>query len=154
MSNEELLKIILKKILNFFKNDANIEITTDTILKKVDQYTFNEFTSSIQISGDIQQCIILSFSQDLIDKFTDEFVPSGYTSEEINEMVHNIPSEVANNIIGLSLQHLPEGGKNITISPPKVYSTHELKLLSTNSLSNAIQIETISGDIICYVKTK
>ncbi len=152
MSNEDILKIILDRLLKFFINDGNIQLNKTNLLTNVDSYVFNKYTSSIDITGDINRTIIFSFSEELIEKFTKEFVPSGYSNSETIDMVDNIPSEMANNILGLALKSFPKGGLNINISTPKVYSEEELLLMSINSLNSAVKVQTQSGDIMCYIK--
>lgn len=152
ITDEKLLKIILNKLLHFFINDANINMNKEDLLTKVDKYEFNQYTSSIQISGKINRCVILSFSKNLMQKLQKEFIPNGYSKEETTEMVDNLPAEIANNVIGLALQSFPNGGLGVNISPPIALSNKDIDNLSSLKLNNAIRVQTLSGDIMCYVK--
>jgi chemotaxis protein CheY-P-specific phosphatase CheC len=71
-------------------------------------------------------------------------VPSGCSQEEVEQMNEEIPSEVANIVVGLSLQELT----GIDISTPKLLDSCECKN-SLNFTENSLvkEIKTPKGSI-------
>jgi hypothetical protein len=90
----------------------------------------------------------------MIIKLKDIFVPTGFSASETEEMIENIPSEIINVIVGLSLSSFPNRGHGLITSTPYTFKEEQLLQMSEDELEDAVKINTQSGYIICYISDK
>lgn len=148
--DKHVLKLIGARVKSFMNEDMGIELLeTKKEMNYINDYEPSKFTSAIGISGDINTLATFSFDNSLINKLSAVFVPDGFSKEETMEMIKDIPTEVANTVLGLALQGFPDEGEDITITPPFLIGTEELKKALKKSNFIAIKIQTKAGNIIC-----
>jgi CheY-specific phosphatase CheX len=151
IQDNEILHIVLDRILDYFNSEIKINIKSVDISETVDDIAFNKYTASICITGKVSKNIIFSFSNDLVKKLTKEIIPKGFSKDSKESMVDYIPSELANIIMGLTLNSLPHAGKGISINTPKAYRENELYNLLFMQMNGCLTLDTEFGSLICYI---
>jgi len=133
-------------IENFLSNDMQLDIVKSENLNN--KLEIKKYAAHIYIEGYFQGDVLFLFDKKLIEKLALIFIPQGFSDEESRNMRDNIPSEIANIVVGLIVQNLPNGGEDIKISPPFVLKKNELKEYEDVDYINGTKIETGFGNLV------
>lgn len=146
---KNILKQITARVNNFLINDMQIEVIGHQN-EFINHFEGTNYTSGIGIMGDFNSLATFSFDKELIEKLGDVFVPKGFSLEEEIEMKKEIPAEVANIVLGLALQSLPNSGEDFSITAPMLLNKDELDNSLKNAISTiALQVKTPYGNLTC-----
>jgi two-component system chemotaxis sensor kinase CheA len=142
---DDVVQKITKSVLIQTKKylNENIELNIDEVK---DSKKFIPYNNCVQIDfiGNFDGSCIITLSEEIKKAIGFMLVPSGFSQEEIEQMNEEVPSEVANIVVGLSLQEL----MGVDISTPKLLDSCECKN-SLNFTENSLvkEIKTPKGSI-------
>jgi two-component system chemotaxis sensor kinase CheA len=144
-----IINSIMNRFKVYLKEHSDFDIISESI---VNNYELNKDCSVIKLSGDYKGQVVFNFPKDVIQSIVKYLVPEGFSEEETNEMMLEIPHEIANIVAGLAIQDFPLGYKDTNISPPLVCNSEKLQA-DINWASHCIikQLNTTSGVINCIL---
>ena len=122
MKNSEVLKEVLKAIVYqvelFMNNEMKIETKFDGEYRSVDKVELKKYTTTIGIGGALNLLFYATYDEVLLDNLTRAFVYGEIHESELSELRDSAAGEIANVIIGHSLNDFPNSGRGVTITPP------------------------------------
>ncbi|HLD24115.1 MAG TPA: chemotaxis protein CheX [Sulfuricurvum sp.] len=122
MKNSEVLKEVLKAIVYqvelFMNNEMKIETEFDGEYRSVDKVELKKYTTTIGIGGALNLLFYATYDEVLLDNLTRAFVYGEIHESELSELRDSAAGEIANVIIGHSLNDFPNSGRGVTITPP------------------------------------
>jgi CheY-specific phosphatase CheX len=122
MKNSEALQVVLKAIVHqvelFMNHEMNIETTFDGEYRFVDSVELKKYTTTIGIGGSLNLLFYATYDEALLDNLTQAFLYGEAHEAECMELRESAAGEVANVVIGLSLNDFPNSGRGVTITPP------------------------------------
>jgi CheY-specific phosphatase CheX len=146
IEDRELLNIINKSI-NFLTTEMNINVLQTIQIDELKEINLYPNIASIHLSGDINSNIIFCFSDNLINEIAKKFIPKGFSKDETTQMLKELPSEIVNTIIGLSIQDFTQ--KNIAMSIPFIYDKTQIKNILEKFNHQFVSIKTQFGNLTC-----
>lgn len=145
--NSTILSVITHKSKDFFMYDLEMGPVRQKELTDTGLYEYN---IKIQYFGDIAKTIVFSFDEKLIGLLAPVFIPDGF-EEDYEEMLHNLPEEIANTISGLSIQYFPVEYGNVQLSGPSTISSAETYELIKSDYTAIDVLAVGTGKIRCAV---
>lgn len=147
-------KILLEEICKVSK-----EFLEDEILVTVTKYSISKECkklnniSIISYEADDDFLLILSISDNLLEKIYNILVPIECEGEEKIQMLQELSSEVINIVAGLAIGEFPKPYDNITLTPPLMIDKERIKRLQSRYEFTSANIETSAGDF-CFILIK
>ncbi len=74
--------------------------------------------SQIQFSGGFHGKVILLYSKNILEAFSNYMIPEGFNANERDTIYQDVADETMNTIVGLSLQYFDKSIDAVDISPP------------------------------------
>lgn len=122
----------------------NTQVTEEAIIEK--NY------AQIDFHGKFNSTVIMIFPDDTVDLLSSTLIPDGFSKEDMKWLVQELPNEVLNTIVGLSIQHFDKNLQDIEMSPPMHLDNLQLMKAIRSSKDKYMQeIETSFGKIMCIV---
>ena len=122
MENNELLEQILNAIIYrtelFLRDEMEIETRFDGIYRSVSKIELKKYTTMIGIGGTLNLLFYVTYNDLLLDNLTTAFAYGEIHETEFMEMRDSAAGEIANTIVGHSINDFPNGGRGVTITPP------------------------------------
>ncbi len=148
---------IISRTISFLSQDMNIQLI-DNIQNNeyVKGIVFRCQTSVIEIIGQENVIIIMSFSKELLDVLVDRFTyGEEISNEEKDEVFSSVVQEVINIVVGNALKTIQKKGTNINISTPKSFTTplfeynkEELVSMNLNTKYGLLSIGITDNNLI------
>jgi two-component system chemotaxis sensor kinase CheA len=129
-------------VKKFLIDDIDIQYNNVQSLSSIN---FDTFSSMINLTGTNNIFCAISLDEKVLDKIYDVFT-DGDNSDEAIELKKNLPDEIINIILGLSIQHFPTKYKQLTLSTPFVLESNIVETFIKNNQSSSIQIQTDYGN--------
>lgn len=143
---------ISKQIEVFLQDSLDLEITNDRIIKNV---IIENNYAQIDFYGGFYGSAIMILSNEIKELMSSTLIPSSFNKQDREWLVQELPSEVLNTIIGLSLQHFDKSFGDINMSPPvHLDNFHLMKLVKDSKNKFIKEFDTSIGKIICLVIEK
>lgn len=145
---------------------ANITTQTEVFLqdslklevKSIDEImdvSIDKNYAQIDLYGSFNGSVIMLFSDEIIELMSSTLIPKSFSDTDREWMIQELPNEVLNTIVGLSLQYLDKSLEDIDITPPllldNVYLTKTLKFAKNKFIQ---EIKTTSGKVTYIVFEK
>lgn len=122
MKNSDVLKEVLTAIVHqvelFMQDEMKIKTEFDGEYRTVDKVELKKYTTTIGIGGTLNLLFYATYDEILLDNLTRAFVYGEIHENEFAELRDSAAGEIANVIIGHSLNSFPNCGRGVTITPP------------------------------------
>ena len=135
---EGVANAIITQIEHYLKETIK---TTINNVKKEEEISLANHYSSVDLNDGYKGKVILIYSDELLDTFTQHMLPDGYDAQEHEEILLSVGDEVINTIVGISLQYFDKALGQVDISPPLPMAKEEL--LNSIDLAKARSIYTL-----------
>ena len=143
--SQTILATIITQSELFIKKSLGIIVSTNRTLEISDT---NLHVAQIQFSKDFTGKVILIYSGNILQAFSEYMLPDGFEEEEREEIYQDVAKETINTIVGLSLQYFDKSIDEVEISPPLENSPEELlHIIQTKELRSIATIETSQGTL-------
>ncbi|MDD3443262.1 MAG: chemotaxis protein CheX, partial [Sulfurimonas denitrificans] len=156
ISNEKKIENICDNILTqievFLKNSLKLEIKS---IKQITDVSIDKSYAQIDLYDTFDGNVIMLFSDEIIEFMSSALIPKNFDKTDIAWMSKELPSEVLNTIVGLSLQYFDKSLKDVKMTPPLYLDNTDLTKALKDAKNKFIQeIETSSGKIVYIVFEK
>lgn len=136
----------------FLRESLKLEIKN---IVQITNVLIDKNYAQIDLYGSFNASVIMIFSDEIIDLMSATLIPKSFNETDIEWMMQELPNEVLNTIIGLSLQYFDKSLEDIKISPPIHLDNFYLTKLLKDTQNKYIQkIETSMGKLVCIVLEK
>jgi two-component system chemotaxis sensor kinase CheA len=145
---DSVLKSIVKQTKNYLL-DSTIQILDETTVD-----TFQAYNNCVKIdfTDNFEGLCILSFPNEVNKALGKTLITDDFSDDEKEEMLSELPSEVANIIIGLAIATFPDHLKGTNISVPHIMSIQESQDQINKAKNKSIkEISTKHGNISCVL---
>ncbi len=147
---EQALLALSDRTISFLSEDMQIKVMTkNPFLDSKNVFKPREHTAIIGLGGSVKGLVIFGFTDLLVQKLVSSFVYGEISDDEREELMGEVPAEVANTIIGNSIPNFPNNGKDVTITPPLVMEDSKAILKFKNSQVISCTIQTKDSDMLC-----
>jgi len=141
----EIIHCITSQTEIFLKQESKLELL-DT--KRVELFVVNKHNTIVKLLGDFFGTVLMSFDESIIKHISNYLIPSDFSDEDRQEMIEDMPSELLNTIVGLSISKFPLGLRRITISPPEICRDEQANHMLEKSINKeGIDLITEAGNI-------
>ncbi len=148
--HEDIVLALSQRAVSFLKNDMGIlEVSEDICINQENIFKPKDHMAVIGLGGVINGLVIFGFSDSLMQKLIGAFVYGEVSANEKEELMGEIPAEVANTIIGNAIPNFPNSGKGVTITPPLVMEDSKVALKFKNSKVSSCTINVEADDMLC-----
>ncbi len=138
-----ILEHISKTTLNFLHDDIGMKNLEVTELKSIE---LRKYFSRVDYKGILNIKVICIIDDNLLKKIFKVFIPEELDSSEEEDMLKEMPDEIANTITGLSISNFPKPYNELTLSPPIKITHQYIKKLSKLFIFVGKLIKTESGN--------
>ena len=120
VSVEEIMTRVVKRSHEFMKQEMNVNIPEpgSTSIFRPHKIQLEEVVAIIGIKGALTGMFVMAFEKTLARDLVNRFAMDDLTAEEVDEYLDDTMSEIANIILGNSLNLLPEVNNLLTIGTP------------------------------------
>ena len=147
---EQTLFALANRTISFLSEDMQIEVVTkNPSLDSEKVFKPREHTAIIGLGGSVTGLVVFCFKDSLIQKLVDAFAYGEISPDEREELLGEVPAEVANTIIGNAIVNFPNGGKGATITPPLIMEDSKAISKFKNSKVISCTIQTKDSDMLC-----
>jgi len=147
---KKALEAIANRMKSFLDEDMGIEVVDNEIsIDNGDKFNLSKHTAIIGLGGEVKALTLYSFDESLANKLVESFTYGEITKEEKEELLAEIPAEVANTVIGNAIPNFPNAGKGATITPPIIIKDAQLAMKLKNSTVLTAMVETKYGNALC-----
>lgn len=120
--------------------------------KELTDVIFENNYAQVNLYGDFNGRVVIIFSNEISQLLTSTLIPDGFNEIDKQCLIQELPSEILNTVVGLSIQHFDKRLAEVNISPPTHTDNFHLMMLTRESKNKLIrEIETSYGRIICIV---
>lgn len=136
----------------FLQDSLKLEIKN---IKQIEIPLIDKNYAQIDLYDAFEGSVIMLFSDDIKKLMCSTLIPDSFNKTDRELMIQELPSEVLNTIIGLSLQYFDKSLENVKITPPLFLDNIYLMKALNDAKDKYIQeIETSMGKIIYIVFEK
>ncbi|HEX5330264.1 chemotaxis protein CheX [Sulfuricurvum sp.] len=122
MGKSELLKQVLNAIIYraelFLVDEMHIAASFDGKYRSVSKIELKKYTTMIGIGGTLNLLFYVTYNELLLDNLTKAFAYGEIHENDFLALRDSAAGEIANTIVGHSLNDFPNKGKGVTITPP------------------------------------
>ncbi len=148
--HEKIVLALGDRTISFLSEDMQIEVNSNrAILDKNNVFEPRDHTAIIGLGGSVKGLVIFGFSNFLVDQLVNSFAYGEITPDEREELICEVPAEVANTIIGNAIVNFPDDGKGVTITPPLTMEDSKAMLKFKNSKVVSCTIFTKETNMLC-----
>jgi len=145
----EIMQPLVATTTKFMLEQTNLLVTSednfhDELLQKIE---LNKVTAIINIRGAMEIVVIVSFSEPVLRKVVRNFMMDEITQEEEDAYMGDVLGEVANIIIGNSLNHFPGLEELLIIDTPISLSSEDALFMYKDSQIWGCNLHTELGNI-------
>lgn len=143
---------ISTEIENYLHDSLELTITNEKNIKKT---VIENNYAQIDFSNAFTGSVIMIFSDEIIEIMNSTLIPSGFSEHDRQWLMQELPSEVLNTVLGLSIKNFADSLKEIEMSPP-VYldNFHLMQIIKETKNKFIKQIDTSAGKVVCIVIEK
>ena len=136
----------------YLQDSLNVTITNEKNIKKT---VIENNYAQIDFSNGFTGSVLMILSDEIIEIMNTTLIPSGFSEHDRQWMMQELPSEVLNTVIGLSIKNFDSSLGDIDISPP-VYldNFHLMKIIKETKNKFIKEIDTSAGKVVCIVIEK
>ncbi|QOY52568.1 ATP-binding protein [Candidatus Sulfurimonas baltica] len=146
---ENICNCICEQIGIFMNETLNIEVINTKEL--TDQIFENKYVQA-ELYGSFNGKVIIVFSKEITNLLTSTLIPDGFNELDKQCLIQELPCEILNTVVGLSIQYFDKNIKDTNLSSPINYDNFSLMNLGKKGKSKFVkEIETSYGRIICIV---
>ncbi len=147
---EKVVLALGDRTISFLKEDMQIEVISKNVsLNEKNVFKPRDHTAIIGLGGSVKGLVIFGFSNKLVNQLVDAFAYGEISDEERDELICEVPAEVANTIIGNAIVNFPNNGKGVTITPPLTMEDSKAMLKFKNSQVVSCTILTKETNLLC-----
>ena len=146
---EDVISALIDRMESFVGEDMGVEILDKDICTELCKFELLDCMTIIGLGGDLNALTVFSFDTSLIDKLAQSFIYGEVSKEERDELLKEIPAEVANTVIGNAIPNFPNSGKGATITPPIIIEDAKLARKLKDSSVLMAMIKTKYGNAQC-----
>ncbi|QOY54165.1 hypothetical protein HUE87_09780 [Candidatus Sulfurimonas marisnigri] len=149
---ENICDCISEQIGIFMNETLNIEVINT---KELTNQIFENKYVQAELYGSFNGKVIIVFSKKITNLLTSTLIPDGFNEQDKQCLIQELPCEILNTVVGLSIQHFDKNLENTNLSTPINYDNFSLMNLGEKCKNKFIrEIETSYGRIICIVLEK
>ncbi len=172
-----LFKIPMEKIVSHTHNNQNLDeliSLLDTAMTKITLFLNNElnialidvrYTNNVNLENKIHSAIdlnnqltlTLSYTRNILERYSEVFLNELFLNKDMFESsLDEIPQEIINTLIGLSIQDFSTKAFDIRLAIPQILDKGSLEKMIYNARNKVITIvmQTDCGNMICNLIQK
>lgn len=144
---EEILSAIVYRAELFLNDEMEMESHFDREFRSLNKIELKKYTTMIGIGGSLNCLFYTTYDEPLLNALTNKFAFGTIEEEEFVALRESAAGEIANTVIGHSIQDFPNNGKGVTLTPPATIEDAK-SILKTNGtdMINAL-LSTEHGNI-------
>lgn len=149
---ENICDNILMQTEIFLKDSLKLEIKS---IKQITNVLIDKNYAQIDLYDGFDGSVIILFSNEIKDFMSSTLIPKSFNKTDKEGMSQELPNEVLNTIVGLSLQYFDKSLEDVKMTPPVYLDNVDLTRALKSAKNKFIQeIETSVGKIIYIVFEK
>jgi len=149
---ENICDNILMQTEIFLKDSLKLEIKS---IKQITNVLIDKNYAQIDLYDGFDGSVIILFSNEIKDFMSSTLIPKSFNKTDKEGMSQELPNEVLNTIVGLSLQYFDKSLEDVKMTPPVYLDNVDLTRALKSAKNKFIQeIETSIGNIIYIVFEK
>ena len=148
LTQQDELDIIIQTAQEYFKNTLLLDSLKVTNLT---QYQPNHSVTTIYLSGGLDGIFVFEIDDSMLNYLANILIPDGFLQEESEEIMEDVPKEILNTFIGLSIHNFTKKNYNsINISVPATLNVKDIeKIVKDSKNYTSVKIKTSKGECIC-----
>ena len=145
---DTIFECVIDTIKSFLVNDMSITIdyVKDSII-----HDFKDYTASISLSGKDNFIFIVFIDTKLLKSIYRVFFTQELSKEETSEMMIELPKEIINTVVGLSISNFPQEHRELELSVPLDIKRENIENLILNKYTLSKEICTEYGNFQCML---
>ena len=145
-SIKTITDIIVKESKSFLVDNMALDVLG---VKKIQYTDMRGHIATLSLYGDKEYHIIMTLDEKLFKKLFDNFFDDiDIDDDEKAELQEALPDEIINQIVGLSMRHLPATYNDLKLGVPKKLEKDKLQEILEKNDSYSIETFTPSGNLI------
>ncbi len=145
---KKILDCVIDTTKQFLQNDMSITID---YVKDSTISNFKDYMASISLSGKDNFLFIIFIDEKLLKSIYRVFFPEELSKKETSEMMIELPKEIINTVVGLSILNFPQEYKDLELSVPLDIKSKNIENLIADRYNISAEICTESGSFYCTV---
>ncbi|MDA7817624.1 ATP-binding protein [Sulfurimonas sp.] len=144
-----IFESVSTQVETYIKDTLEIEVKSK---KNIPAIIIQNNYAQINFLDDFIGSVIIVFSNDFRDQLNAKLIPDGFNEADKEWLIQELPNEVLNTIVGLSIQHFDKTFGEINITAPIHIENLHLNRSVKKSKNKFIQeFETDFGSLTCIV---
>jgi len=148
-----ILQAIVENSISFLENDMSVEVLNHGH-NFISHNDSNMYISAVCLRGEMNLICVFSIDDSLLQTLYNVFMPYELNHLETQEMLRDLPKEIINTAVGLSIKYFPKPYDTLILSPPINMNETRLKKLLASKNYTTQYVQTQDGLLTCTLIQK